>query len=152
MQGGRPVAYFSEKLSGPTLNYSTYDKKLYTLHKKGKEKIVADALSRRYVLHSIMDAKILGFELIKDLYANDVDFGKVFGNCNPSIGWDKFYLHDGFLFRANQLCVPNYSIRSLLLKKTHSGDLMGHFGVSKTLGVLSEHFYLPKMCRDVENI
>jgi hypothetical protein len=30
-QEGKPVAYFSEKLSGPSLNYTTYDKKLYTL-------------------------------------------------------------------------------------------------------------------------
>ena len=30
-QEGKPVAYFSEKLSGPALNYSTYDKKLYAL-------------------------------------------------------------------------------------------------------------------------
>ena len=29
MQEGRPIAYFSEKLSGPTLNYSVYDKELY---------------------------------------------------------------------------------------------------------------------------
>ena len=26
LQDGKPVAYFSEKLSGPSLNYSTYDK------------------------------------------------------------------------------------------------------------------------------
>jgi len=31
LQEGKPVAYFSEKLSGPALNYSTYDKKLYAL-------------------------------------------------------------------------------------------------------------------------
>ena len=31
MQEGRPVAYFSEKLSGPALNYPTYDKELYAL-------------------------------------------------------------------------------------------------------------------------
>jgi hypothetical protein len=31
MQDGKPVAYFSEKLHGPILNYSTYDKELYTL-------------------------------------------------------------------------------------------------------------------------
>jgi hypothetical protein len=31
IQGGKPVAFFSEKLHGPSLNYSTYDKKLYAL-------------------------------------------------------------------------------------------------------------------------
>ena len=29
MQDRRPIAYFSEKLSGTTLNYPTYDKELY---------------------------------------------------------------------------------------------------------------------------
>uniref|UniRef100_A0A2N9IEE5 Reverse transcriptase RNase H-like domain-containing protein n=1 Tax=Fagus sylvatica TaxID=28930 RepID=A0A2N9IEE5_FAGSY len=31
MQEGRPIAYFSEKLSGAALNYPTYDKELYAL-------------------------------------------------------------------------------------------------------------------------
>jgi hypothetical protein len=31
LQERKPVAYFSEKLSGPVLTYSTYDKKLYAL-------------------------------------------------------------------------------------------------------------------------
>jgi hypothetical protein len=31
LQEGKPIAYFSEKLNGPSLNYSTYDKKLYAL-------------------------------------------------------------------------------------------------------------------------
>uniref|UniRef100_A0A2N9FQW0 RNA-directed DNA polymerase n=1 Tax=Fagus sylvatica TaxID=28930 RepID=A0A2N9FQW0_FAGSY len=31
MQEGRPVAYFSEKLSGAALNYPTYDKEMYAL-------------------------------------------------------------------------------------------------------------------------
>jgi hypothetical protein len=31
LQEGKPVAYFSEKLSGARLNYSTYDKELYAL-------------------------------------------------------------------------------------------------------------------------
>ena len=31
LQDGKHVAYFSEKLSGPSLNYSTYDKELYAL-------------------------------------------------------------------------------------------------------------------------
>jgi hypothetical protein len=31
LQEGKPVAYFSEKLRGASLKYSTYDEKLYTL-------------------------------------------------------------------------------------------------------------------------
>jgi hypothetical protein len=31
LQEGKPIAYFSEKLSGPSLNYSTYEKELYAL-------------------------------------------------------------------------------------------------------------------------
>jgi hypothetical protein len=31
LQDGKPISFFSEKLSGPSLNYSTYDKELYAL-------------------------------------------------------------------------------------------------------------------------
>ena len=31
MQEGKPIAYFSEKLSGAWLNYPVYDKELYVL-------------------------------------------------------------------------------------------------------------------------
>jgi hypothetical protein len=31
LQEGKPIVYFSEKLSGSSLNYSTYDKELYAL-------------------------------------------------------------------------------------------------------------------------
>nr|XP_015629537.1 uncharacterized protein LOC107280299 [Oryza sativa Japonica Group] len=35
MQDGKPLAYFSKKLHGPVLNYSTYDKELYALEAHG---------------------------------------------------------------------------------------------------------------------
>ncbi|XP_040967125.1 uncharacterized protein [Gossypium hirsutum] len=50
-------------------------------YKKGKDNIVADALSRRYTLLSYLDSKILGFALLKDSYVNYSDFGEIFVSC-----------------------------------------------------------------------
>ena len=120
-------------------------------YKQGKKNIVANALSRRYALVFTLNAKLLGFEYVKELYVNDDDFASVFGACEK-VTFGKFYRLDGYLFRENKLCVPNSSMRELLVREAHGGGLMGHFGVRKTLDVLQEHFFWPKMKRDVERV
>jgi hypothetical protein len=125
---------------------------LYVIkYKQGKENIVADALSRRYAFVSTLNAKLLGFEYVKELYVNDDDFVSVYGACEKA-AFGKFYRLDGYLFRENRLCVPNSSMCELLVREAHGGGLMGHFGVRKTLDVLHEHFFWPKMKRDVERV
>ena len=165
MQDKRPIAYFSKKLGGATLNYPTYDKELYALaralqvwqhylwpkefvihtdyeslkhlkgqhklnkrharwvefietfpyvihYKQGKENVVADALSRRYVLLSSMETKILGFEHLKSCYTDDLKFQKAFRQTEKHAS-GKFYQVKGFLFYDNRLCVPCGSLREL---------------------------------------
>jgi hypothetical protein len=140
LQGGKQVAFYSEKLSGPSMNYSTYDKELYALvrvlhtwqhylwsrefvihldheslkylkgqpnlnkqharwieivetfpyiikHKKGKDNIIADALSRCYNMLSQLDYKIFGLETLKELYATDLDFKDAYENCREGRTW-----------------------------------------------------------------
>ena len=53
-------------------------------YKQGKENVVVDALSRRYVLLTSLGAKMLGFEYVKDMYANDVDFANVYMACDKT--------------------------------------------------------------------
>uniref|UniRef100_A0A2N9I8P5 CCHC-type domain-containing protein n=1 Tax=Fagus sylvatica TaxID=28930 RepID=A0A2N9I8P5_FAGSY len=89
-------------------------------YKQGKENIVADALSRRYALISTLNAKLLGFEYVKELYVNDDDFASVFAACEKA-AFGKFYRLDGYLFRENRLCVPNSSMRELLVREAHGG-------------------------------
>ena len=67
-------------------------------YKQGKENIVADALSRRYALVSSLNAKLLGFEYIKKLYANDDDFASVYEACEKVV-FGKFYRLNEYLFR-----------------------------------------------------
>jgi len=97
-----------------------------------------------------LDAKVLGLESVKTLYANDSDFKEPFSKCIVGKGWDKFYVHDGFLFRTNKLCIPACSLHNFLLQETHAGGLAGHFGVKKTLDMLSDHFFWPHMRHDVQ--
>ena len=64
---------------------------------------VANALSRRYVLISTLNAKLLGFEHIKELYADDHDFSVEYQACEKTtVG--KYFKYDGYLFRENKLC------------------------------------------------
>ena len=74
-------------------------------YKQGKENVVADALSRRYVLLSTLDTKLLGFEQIKELYPIDQDFSELFLACEK-IAFGDYFRHDGFLLRKiNYVCL-----------------------------------------------
>jgi hypothetical protein len=88
---------------------------------------------------------------VKALYADDSDFFEIY-NAYGHLAFDKFYLMDAYLFKKNRLCVPTSFLRELLVCEAYGGGWMGHFGVAKTLDVLDEHFYWPKMKMDVQRI
>jgi hypothetical protein len=50
-------------------------------HKKGKDNVIVDALSRIYTMLSQLDCRIFGSESIKEQYANDDDFKDVLLHC-----------------------------------------------------------------------
>ena len=84
-------------------------------YKQGKENIVADALSRKYALVSTLNAKLLGFEYMLRNCMLDDDFASVYGVCEKA-AFGKFYKLDRYLFKENLLCVPNSSMRELLVR------------------------------------
>jgi hypothetical protein len=97
-----------------------------------------------------LDCKIFGLDTIKTQYVNDADFKDVLLHSKDGKAWNKFVVNNGFVFRANKLCIPASSIRLLLLQEVHGGGLMGYFGAKKTEDVLAGHFFWSKMRRDVE--
>ena len=49
------------------------------------------------------------------------------------------------LFKEGRLSIPQGSIRKLLVKESHEGGLMGHFGIDKSIVFLKEKFFWPYM-------
>jgi hypothetical protein len=45
------------------------------------QNVVADALSRRYVLLNTLNTKLLGFKYIKELYLDYIDFNYIYDEC-----------------------------------------------------------------------
>jgi len=116
--------------------------------KKGKTNVVADALSRKHTLLSSLGAQILGFDNMMELYVSNEYFSPIYASCGHK-AQDRFYIAKGYLFKEGRLCIPQGSIRKLLVKKSYEGGLMGHFGIDKTLVFLKEKFFLSYMTKDV---
>jgi len=47
-------------------------------HKQGKDNVVVDALARRHTLLNVLDTKYLGFDHIKEIYKDDLDFSHIY--------------------------------------------------------------------------
>ena len=101
---------------------------------------MADELSRRHALLFMAKTKILGFELFKELYDDNDDFGEIYKNCKKRAFKD-FYKHDDLLFKGTKLYVPKASMRELFVKETREWGLMRHSRVQKTLDILHDNFF-----------
>ena len=200
MQDSKPIAYFSEKLNGAALNYSTYDKELYALkrtlenwqhylwprefvihsdheslkflksqgklnrrharwlefietfpyvikHKQGKENVVADALSRRYSLITSMHAKILGFEMLKSMYENDIDFSDIWKLCEKH-GKMIFINKMGFYLKGINCVFHLVPCENCLLENLMEVVLWGILGLRK-LWICCASIFIGLVCAEM---
>jgi len=74
---------------------------------------------------------MLGFEQLKELYADDSNFGNIYKECENGAFKD-FYKHASFLFKSHRLCVPKSSMTKLFVKESHEG-VNGKFCNSKDI-------------------
>ncbi|KAK1603376.1 hypothetical protein QYE76_008280, partial [Lolium multiflorum] len=142
MQEGRPIAYFPEKLSGAKLNYPIYDKELYALIRV-LEVWQHYLWPKEFIIHS-------DHEALKYLKAQS--------NLHRRLAkWVEFIESFPYIIKhkkgKDNVVADALSRKNMLLTQldeSHAGGLMGHFGREKTLLMLADHFYWPKMRRDVD--
>ena len=58
-------------------------------------------------------------------------------------------IEDGFLFHGTHLCILERSLRDSLIHELHGGVLGGHFGQTKTISLVEQRYFWPKLRRDV---
>ncbi|EOY08377.1 Uncharacterized protein TCM_022739 [Theobroma cacao] len=103
---------------------------------------------------SVMSIQVTGFEELKNQYSSDSYFSKIIADLQGSLqaGNLPYRLHEDYLFKGNQLCIPEGSLREQIIRELHGNGLGGHFGRDKTLAMVADRYYWPKMRRDVERL
>lgn len=75
-------------------------------HQSNQLNKAADALSRHTSLLTVLTTEVIGFDCLKDFYADDKDFGPIWSQCMNKEPIPEFTILEGFLFKSNQLCIP----------------------------------------------
>ncbi|GKB75352.1 putative nucleotidyltransferase, ribonuclease H, partial [Tanacetum coccineum] len=105
--------------------------------KTGVSNRVADALNRMSGFPVTMQVDVPGLDIIRDMVIVDPYFSIVLHGVQAREKLD-FFLHDGFLFKGNQLCIHNSSLRLQIIKELH-GE--GHVGHDRTLQLVQASYF-----------
>ncbi|KAJ9541339.1 hypothetical protein OSB04_027845 [Centaurea solstitialis] len=120
-------------------------------HKAGTANSVADALSRRPAFVTTVTFQVTGFDSFSKLYQDDPDF-HVIWEKSKTAPYQSFIQKNGLLYKGQRLCVPQSSYREAIVVECHQGALAGHFGRAKTVSLVQDRFFWPKLTRDVSMV
>lgn len=125
---------------------------------KGKENVVADALSRKHnevhkpspsILKHLLNITTikLNEELLKSLeqeYQEDEIFKEIYDSPR-----EPYYKQGNKLYLDQKLCIPKGNIRKDILNDNHESLFGAHRGYKKTIAQIRRHFYWPQMKKEI---
>jgi len=140
-------------------------------YRKGKENVVADALSRRpdhqlpptplpaslssssvslsHLAEVEVKVAVDLLERVKKGYEEDELCQSIMSN--PRDYHNYYRVHDGLILCGQQLFLPSVdAVKAEVMREAHDSAVGGHLGVVKTTEVVSRDFYWPKMIEDVK--
>jgi hypothetical protein len=146
-----------EKLNQRHAKWIEFKKKFTFVirHISGNANKVVDVLRRRILILQKFQVKTLGFDHLKEMYHDDLDFGDAYEACENLVlrdksQWDEYLIQYGLFFKGCQFCIPNCSMRENLLKEKHSGGLAEHFIHDKIFYQLNGSYYWLGMRAEVK--
>ncbi|VVA35112.1 PREDICTED: Transposon [Prunus dulcis] len=92
-----------------------------------------------------MRSHVLGFDFLRDLIATDPYFAPIIYDVATGV-CSNFMVHDGFLFKGNQLCIPESSLRLKIIHELHNE---GHIGRDKTIQLVMNSYFWPSIRHEV---
>jgi len=79
---------------------------------------VTDALNIVSLILQEFQVNVVGFDGMKEMYKDDVDFKDAYAVCENTVSryknpWLDYMIKEGLLFKGSKLCIPKCSMREI---------------------------------------